>query len=177
MAPITAIWVISLKWGCSWYTGGMSKPTVLVEWDEPTHAPLSIPKWLLLSLLCGALVALGVGITLHDSSMYVASATGTVVAVSLMAQRKAVPYSHHLILTTESLTAGKAVYPLGTLAGFWLHSVQGVQTVSLIRKSSLVELSFTCPPENGAVKDALLEVLPEVSPPRERSLLPHWPLG
>ena len=140
-------------------------PVTIIEWDEPTHSPVTLPKWLWLLLAIGATSALGVGIWKRDSSMYMAAGAATLLAASLYAQRRSIPHSHHAVLNESALTVGLKTHTTAQIAGFWLNADNSFPTVSFILRGNALPICLGYNIPTSTLKEGLLEVIPEVAAP------------
>ena len=150
-------------------------PVTIIEWDEPTHSPVILPNWLWLLLTSAAVVALGIGIWKSDSSMYMAAGAATLIAISLFAQRRSIPRSHHVVLNESALTAGLKTYTTAQIAGFWFSDDNSFPAVSFILRGNALPISFGYNIPTSTLREGLLEIIPEViAPKRIPRHLENW---
>ena len=139
----------------------------IIEWDEPAHSPVQLPQILWLLLGAATITSFAIGVWQHDSSMYIASGAAIIIATSLYAQRHTSPQPQHILLNRSELCCGTQTFSTSDLAGFWLHTENGLQTVTVVVRGALMPLSLNYGLPDSELRHALLEIIPEVVAPKK----------
>lgn len=140
----------------------------IASWVEPVISNPFLPKvplWAKLGTAIGlCLISIAIGIWQQSFSWYLVAAAILSGAFALYTQSRRPASPLEITLSNLVLYVGARSYPLAEISGFWIDTQAGLPLVNIeLRRSSLLPISFFYPePNEAAVRQLLLQVIPEV---------------
>jgi putative flippase GtrA len=147
---------------------------LLAEWQEP-HIEASgwavgpARRYVMLGLVAIIILLLVVGIWLKNSTLYIGAIVVAAAIAAITTQSRNDNVSLKVEVTNRGIVAGKRIYLVDELAGFWLGSTAGYVTINLeLKRRTPLPATFIY--NSNDVEEArnlFLEILPELEPRKE----------